>query len=196
MKRLLTILVTASIFAGGYLMLSGDETTGLTYEGIAQGFAGEVKAVVTMENGEMTQVLVTHENETQGYGTVAVDELPSIILDAGNTNVDTISGATVTSNAILEAVDIALSEAYLNRTVTETVQGFAGPVVVTIGFENGEIKIVEIIGESETPGYGTRAIDELPEKIIETQGFNVDVIAEATVTSEAILEALGKILND
>ncbi len=76
--------------------------------GTAQGMNGPVPVTVTVENGNITSVVVGENSETQGIGSEAVDKLPDEIVKANGTEVDGISGATVTSNAIKKAVNIAL----------------------------------------------------------------------------------------
>ncbi len=87
-----------------------------TFTGSAAGQGGPDKPVtvtVTLENGEITDVTAEGPGETDGIGSKAIDQLPGDIV-AGNTlDVDAVSGATVTSNAIIEAVTAALAEAGL-----------------------------------------------------------------------------------
>ncbi|MCD7818056.1 MAG: FAD-binding protein [Lachnospiraceae bacterium] len=74
------------------------------------GMGGDVVVKVTVDdNGTITAVEVISHSETEGIGSVAVDELPAKIVEAGSTDVDMISGATITSKAILEAVENALA---------------------------------------------------------------------------------------
>ena len=58
-----------------------------------------------------TGIEVVEHHETEGIGTLAVDQMPGRILEAQSLDVDIVSGATVTSKAILEAVTDALSQA-------------------------------------------------------------------------------------
>ncbi len=85
-----------------------------TAEAVGQGGASNpVKVTLTLENSEITDVKAEGPGETDGIGSKAIDQLPGDIV-AGNTlDVDTVSGATVTSNAILEAAEKALAEAGL-----------------------------------------------------------------------------------
>ncbi|MCD7819762.1 MAG: FAD-binding protein [Lachnospiraceae bacterium] len=74
------------------------------------GMGGDVVVKVTVDdNGTITAVEVISHSETEGIGTKAIEALPDKIVEAGSTDVDSISGATVTSKAILEAVDNALA---------------------------------------------------------------------------------------
>lgn len=81
-----------------------------TVEGTAQGYGGEVKVIVQVNGDDIVSVKAVGEKETQGVGSNAIDQLPAKIEEADSTDVDGVSGATVTSNAIKEAVDKALDE--------------------------------------------------------------------------------------
>ncbi len=78
--------------------------------GEAQGYGGTLKVRVAVDGDKLTRVEVTSHHETQGVGTRAIDALPEAMASAGTWDVDTVSGATVTSNAIKEAVRMALGE--------------------------------------------------------------------------------------
>lgn len=78
--------------------------------GEAQGYGGTLKVRVTVDGDKLTKVEVTSHHETQGVGTRAIDALPEAMASAGTWDVDTVSGATVTSNAIKDAVRMALGE--------------------------------------------------------------------------------------
>lgn len=78
-------------------------------EGKAKGFGGVITAKVTLEGDKITALEVTGDNETKGIGTNALEQLPEAILKAGNTEVDIVAGATVTSDAIIAAVNNAIN---------------------------------------------------------------------------------------
>ena len=74
-------------------------------------------------------------------------------------------------------------------------KGFGGEVTVTVTVEDGKITSVIAKGDNETPGIGTKALEELPAKIVEAGSTEVDVIASATVTSNAIKAAVNNALD-
>jgi fumarate reductase flavoprotein subunit len=80
-----------------------------------------------------------------------------------------------------------------------TAQGFGGPVTVTVTIEKGKITSVEAEGQGETQGIGSRAIALLPGAIVAANSADVDAVAGASVTSQAIKtaakEAIAKIGN-
>lgn len=89
------------------------ETADNEFIGVGNGIGGAVKVKVTVQDGKMTQIEIVEQNETPGIGDKAVAELPKAILQAQSIAVDGISGATITSNAIKEAVADAMAQAGL-----------------------------------------------------------------------------------
>ncbi len=81
-----------------------------TLTGTAQGYGGEVKVTVKVNGDDIVSVEATGKDETEGVGSRAIDELPDKIAQADSTDVDGVSGATKTSDAIKQAVDNALKE--------------------------------------------------------------------------------------
>ncbi|WP_311531120.1 flavocytochrome c [uncultured Anaerococcus sp.] len=78
-----------------------------TGEGTAAGMNGDLKAVVTFDGDKIAKIELTHE-ETEGLGDKAADKLVEEIIANNSINVDTVSGATVTSTALIEAVKAAI----------------------------------------------------------------------------------------
>ena len=81
------------------------------------------------------------------------------------------------------------------ETLSGTAQGFGGEVKVTVTMEDGVITDCVIEGDQETAGIGSQAIEQMPEKIVAANGVDVDGVAGATITSEAVLTALSNALN-
>ncbi len=79
------------------------------YEGSANGMGGAVKVTVTVSGGKITAVEVGEHNETAGISDPAIEQMPAKIVEAQSADVDAVAGATVTSEAIKEAVKAALS---------------------------------------------------------------------------------------
>ena len=59
-----------------------------TLTGIGEGFGGEIKATVVVEGDKIISVEVVGEDETDGVGTPALEQLPAIIVEANSTEVD------------------------------------------------------------------------------------------------------------
>lgn len=82
-----------------------------TYTASAQGIHGPVTVEVTFSADRIEKVAVTKQTETQGIGTKAVELLPARIVERQSPAVDTVSGATITSTAIRNAVADCVKQA-------------------------------------------------------------------------------------
>ncbi|WFA08858.1 FMN-binding protein [Tissierella sp. Yu-01] len=82
-----------------------------TLTGVGKGFGGELKVAVTKDGDKITAVEVTEHSETNGISDPAIEQIPSKIVEANSTDVDIVAGATVTSEAIIYAVNNALDPA-------------------------------------------------------------------------------------
>ena len=86
-----------------------------TYTGEAQGYGGTVAVELTVENGKITDLASTSaEKEDTAYLDAASAVIDSI-LEQQSTDVDTVSGATFSSNGILHAAEDALRKAEKNH---------------------------------------------------------------------------------
>lgn len=84
------------------------------YTGTGTGFRGETKVTVTVENGEITDITVDSYNDDQQFFSRAQSGVIAAILQAQDTEVDAVSGATFSSNGIKEAVANALGIEFTN----------------------------------------------------------------------------------
>ena len=84
----------------------------------------------------------------------------------------------------------AMAESY-----TGTARGFGGDVTVTITVEDGKIIECTAVGRDETAGIGSNAIEQLPAAIVEAGNAEVDGVAGATFTSDAVKEAVRAALD-
>lgn len=89
---------------------TGQYTDGV-YTGSAQGFRGDTKVSVTVKNGAITEIQVLSYQDDQEFFSKAKNAIITDILEAQNTNIDTVSGATFSSKGIINAVANALSSA-------------------------------------------------------------------------------------
>lgn len=80
------------------------------YEGTATGYGGPLIVRITIKGGKLTDIKVVSHTETPEYFSRASAVIGKI-LNSGNVNVDSVSGATISSNAIKEAVADALRKA-------------------------------------------------------------------------------------
>lgn len=82
-----------------------------TYTGTAAGKNGDVKVEVTFSANAIDSVKVVEHSETAGISDGAIENIPAAIVENQSLAVDTVSGATVTSDAILKAVADAVAQA-------------------------------------------------------------------------------------
>ena len=81
-----------------------------TYTGTATGI-GEVKVTMTFSETAITEVVVDASNETESIGGVAAPSLQEALMTAQNAEIDNISGATVTTNAVKKAAASCIEQA-------------------------------------------------------------------------------------
>lgn len=79
-----------------------------TFEGSGKGHVDTIVLDVTINNGKVVNIETKQQNETPEYWNMAVPEMYNKIINKGNTEVDTVSGATDSSNGIKDAVNQAL----------------------------------------------------------------------------------------
>lgn len=82
-----------------------------TYEGTAKGNGGDLKVKVVVDETSIKEVTIVEHKETEGLAEPALEKIPAEIVKNQVLKVDTITGVTVTSNAIMDAVKAALEGA-------------------------------------------------------------------------------------
>ncbi len=93
------------------LPVSGIAMTAGTYTAAAMGNNGELTVAVTVDDANILDVAVTAHVETPNLSDAALERIPAAIVSGQTLAVDTVTGATNTSKAILAAAEAALSEA-------------------------------------------------------------------------------------
>ncbi len=190
------------------------EATGEVLTGSAQGFAGPVAVELTVADGAITSIQIGNDAfaETAGFGAKALEEtfqnqfvgktLPVKVED-----IDAIAGATITTNAVIEAINSAVdagdTTAAAETTAAETVlvgsaQGFNGPVVVKVTVDAANAITAITIGDetfAETKGFGTNVqresyTSQFIGKSLPLQDGDIDAVTGATTTSNAVVEAM------
>lgn len=86
----------------------------------SKGHSEDLKMKVTFDGNVIKNVEVVSHNETENISAPAIAELPAKIVEHNSVAVDGISGATETSNGIIEGVKMAIAEAGLNLSDFET----------------------------------------------------------------------------
>ena len=113
MKKLVTTLVCSLMLLSGCGTGSKSANTfkAGTYTGTGAGRNGDITVEVVLTSDKISSVTVIEQSETEGIADPALEKIPQEIVDAQGLGVDVVSGATLTSNGILEAVENALKEA-------------------------------------------------------------------------------------
>lgn len=91
--------------------------------------------------------------------------------------------------SLLCVLPAAAEGRYTPGTYVGEADGFGGKITVTVEVSENEIVSVEAVGEGETAGIGSNAIDLLPQAILGAQTLNVDTVAGCTISSKAVLAA-------
>ena len=179
-----------------------------TYTATAEGRNGPLTLTMTLSDSGITSAEVTAHSETAGIADPALEKLPLSIVDAQSLDVSAVSGATVTSEAILAAAaecvrQAGVDPASLSSTVgasyeknltpgayQATRHGHHSDVTVEVQVSQSAIESVAVLASGETLHIGDAATGALPAQIVETQSVGVDVITGATYTSRALLGAV------
>ena len=82
-----------------------------SYDVTVEGFGGDMIVTTTFTTDKLESIVVGENNETPGIGDTAIEQLPGKIVEFQSLAVDSITGATVTSDAIKKAVEEALANA-------------------------------------------------------------------------------------
>ena len=109
-KRFVSILLVLAMMLS--IVPAMAET--VTGTGTAKGFGGDVTVTITVTDGKITDVTAVGEKETQGIGSVALEKLPAAMEENNTINVDAMSTATISSDAIKAAALFALADAGVN----------------------------------------------------------------------------------
>ena len=187
-----------------------------TFAGKSDSFGGSLEVEVTVSGGKITAVNVVKHSDTPGISDGAIKNIPERIVASNAVQVDAVSGATVSSDAIMKAVQKALEQDASPSTTTEMApsapapsakysipgdgvhrgsgKGFGGELVVDVTVSGGKITAIEVVESKETPFIADSALKTLLPALIEAQG-PVDLVSGATVTSKAVLAAVEAALS-
>ena len=119
MRKRIAALALASVMALSLIGCGGKSNSASSagvsgdFTGTAKGMGG-VTVTLTLTDSKITGCTAEGVDETQGIGTLALDQLPGQIAETGSIAVDGVTGATITSDAIKEAAAAALTAAGLN----------------------------------------------------------------------------------
>lgn len=182
---------------------AGENAEAVEATGTAMGFGGEVTVTLTVENGVVTAASATGDDETDGVGSRAIEEMPPAMVEAGTVEVDSVSGATYSASAVLSAARNAYAEATGTAvedaavamqpgTYTNYVWAFSVnekmEVVVTVN--ETAIKSIQVGINGETAPILENAEDLLIPRILSNQSYAVDAITGATGSSNGIKQGV------
>ena len=179
---------------------------GSVVESVVAGFMTDIHLLVGVQNdGLVTSVCILENNNTYGLGMKASgdwDFLVQLVDSNGDLavgdSVDAITGATITSNAVVNAVNAAQkyaapAEEPSSGGLTGTADGFVGPITVEVTMDGDTITGVTVTSNSESaPGT---ALEDIPAAIVAANSPDVDVVAGATYTSNGIINAVKNALE-
>lgn len=91
--------------------------------------------------------------------------------------------------------NISESGNWKDGTYTETAKGKKGDFEVYVTIKDGTISEISVGDNQETPDKGGVVIDTLPGQMLERQTYDIDAISGATVTSDALKDAVARCLE-
>lgn len=111
MKKLISLALTLCMLATLAVPAMAAGFTAGTYTATAKGNNGDLTVEVTFSADQIVDVVVTSHVETPGLSDPALANVPADIKKYQSLDVDTVAGATVTSKAILAAVEDCVKQA-------------------------------------------------------------------------------------
>jgi len=121
MKKSFTALLAASLMLAGCASSAGSTATASskTFTGSSTGMQGPVTVTLSVDGGKITNVELTEISETPSVASVAMERIPQQIVEHQTTTLDTVTGATFASNAIMRAASEAAKAAGLDMDKLE-----------------------------------------------------------------------------
>lgn len=98
------------------------------FEGKSFGHNGEILLSLELDSGYIKEITLLEHKESEGISDLAIERIPQEIINEQSIKVDNVSGATITSRGIINAVTDALKNAnvviekYKLEKVAETIQ--------------------------------------------------------------------------
>ena len=194
-----------------------------TYQGSGTGFGGTITVQVTVSGGKITAVDILSASGETGSYFASAQGVVSKVLSSQSPNVDAVSGATYSSNGIIQAVQNALSQAgnsdsatpaatptptpkpakkpkkdtsvsYKDGVYEGQAEGFDGIVTVKVTIKMENQKISNT--NTDTPEFFNKAWKTIKSNVISRQSTSeIDTVSGATFSSNGILGALSQALS-
>lgn len=110
--KLLTVILMVMTY---FFSCKEEKKISGSFEGIGKGHIGAIKVCVSIENDKITAVDILEYYDTPGYSDTVFETLPNKIIKENSLDVDVVTGATITSNGLLEAVKNALEKSGVKK---------------------------------------------------------------------------------
>ncbi|MHC3469651.1 FMN-binding protein [Streptomyces sp. 7R007] len=170
---------------------------------------GPVQVQVTFDGDRITAVRMLQQPD-HPQTTAAVPKLIAETLKAQSAEIDTVSGATITSEGYRKSLQAAIDandesasssssatsspSASASASASQTVSGSTvntekGPVQVQVTFEGDRITAVRMLQQPDHP-QTTAAVPKLIAETLKAQSAEIDSVSGATITSEGYKESL------
>lgn len=177
--------------------------------GTAVGFdGGEVTARVILYENSVSWLIIDASTQTPGMGTRCAEDDVFTTQFLGKSgpftlgeNADAITGATVTSTAVVEAINAALNAPALADNVHSAVAKAFEDKYIGVGVtdEDGVITSLLVVALTQTPGLGQECASAaftsqfIGKKAPFALNENIDAVTSATTTSQAVVDAVNSI---
>ena len=191
------------------------------YTGTGEGYRGKVTVTVKVADGKITELVLDDYADDKSYMERAKNRIFQEMISRQNTDVDAVSGATYSSNGLIEAVNKALGNEegegkkpeqeesedkqsfieagrFQNLTdgiYTGSADAFRGDVEVQVTVEKQKVTDISILSYCDTEEYFFRAAPAVIEQMKAEQSLNVDAVSGATYSSNGIIHAVANALE-
>lgn len=191
------------------------------YTGTGEGYRGKVTVTVKVADGKITELVLDDYADDKSYMERAKNRIFQEMISRQNTDVDTVSGATYSSNGLIEAVNKALGNEegegkkpeqeesedkqsfieagrFQNLTdgiYTGSADAFRGDVEVQVTVEKQKVTDISILSYCDTEEYFFKAAPAVIEQMKAEQSLNVDAVSGATYSSNGIIHAVANALE-
>ncbi len=190
------------------------DNNNITYVVTQKGFGGDIKLLLEFNNKSLEYIEVLEHNESYYQKIIAADYI-NTLMNTNISEVDTVSGATVTSTALKQAIintyndlgiEVEKQEEQKEEMTKESIDGgyiytintksFGGDMQVRVTIYSSVVKSVEVISHNDSYFYKIEEVNYLNNYINAPEVDNIDAVTGATVTSNAINNAAIKALED
>lgn len=191
------------------------------YTGTGEGYRGKVTVTVKVADGKITELVLDDYADDKSYMERAKNRIFQEMISRQNTDVDAVSGATYSSNGLIEAVNKALGNdegegkkpeqeesedkqsfieagRFQNLTdgiYTGSADAFRGDVEVQVTVEKQKVTDISILSYCDTEEYFFRAAPAVIEQMKAEQSLNVDAVSGATYSSNGVIHAVANALE-